>query len=344
MNGNRKNLKYLVLALCSIVFQAISAFSQNEPSPLPPKTTKIYVPRTAPRPKILPTEKKDYEKSMVVDSKVNIFVPCVSEGNVKINGWDRNEVRIFIKDGGPVGFIVREKSKQNGNPVWIEILGDDAAKNQSRQNECLHGDEIEIDVPRNASVKVKGQEMKTTIDSIRKAIVNTVGGDISLRNIAAGVEAATYEGDVSVENSAGAITLESRTGNILAFETAPSEIGDVFKAKTSNGAIALQGLEHRQIEVNSISGSISYNGEFLSGGFYSFGTSNGAINLAIPADSSCKITASYGFGGFSSEIPINKIIENKNPRGQNIIGTMGNGDAALNLTTASGAIKVKSKK
>ncbi|HEX8639124.1 MAG TPA: DUF4097 family beta strand repeat-containing protein, partial [Pyrinomonadaceae bacterium] len=138
--------------------------------------------------------------------------------------------------------------------------------------------------------------------------------------------------------------LESATGNILAFETAPSEIGDVFRAKTSNGAIALQGLEHRQIEVNSISGSISYNGEFLTGGLYTFITSNGAINLAIPKDSSCKISASYGFGAFNSEIPLKNMQKNAPSSVQNLTALMGAGDATLNLTTNSGAIRIKSKK
>lgn len=354
MNANRKNIKYLILALCSIAFQSIAAinvFPQNEPPPAPPRAPKVYVPKIKPRrvtvypprPKPIPTEREDSEKSIVVDGRVNVSV-CVLEGNLKVNGWDRNEIRVFVKNGSRIGFGIREKSRQSGNPVWIEILGYDAARNQLGRNECLNGGDIEIDVPRNASVNVKGQEAKTTIDSVRRATVKIGGGDIFLRNVSEGVEATTYEGDVSVENSAGAMTLESATGNIFAFEAEPSEIGDIFRAKTRNGAIALQGLEHRQTEVNSISGSISYNGELHNGGVYNLGTSNGAITLSIPVNSACKLNASFGFGGFSSEIPIDKTIENKNPSGQNIIGTMGNGNASLNLTTASGSIRIRGKK
>lgn len=352
MNANRKNTKYLILALCSIAFQTIAVFAQNEPPPAPPATPKVYVPTPAPRratvipprARPVPTEREDSERSIVVDRKVNIFLPCILEGNVKINGWDRSEVRVFIKSGSPIGFGVREKSRQTGNPVWIEVLGYDTAKRQLPRNECLYGEEIEIDVPRDANVNVKGQETKITIDSIRKATIKTAGGDITLRNVAEGVRASTYEGDVSVENSGGAMNLESATGNILAFETAPSEIGDVFRAKTSNGAIALQGLEHRQIEVNSISGSISYNGEFLTGGLYTFITSNGSINLAIPNDSSCKISASYGFGAFSSEIPLKNMQKNAPSSVQNLTALMGAGDATLNLTTNSGSIIIRNKK
>ena len=347
MKTNLNKLKLTALAFCLTAFQSTIALSQNPP-PMPPKPKIVEktMPRVRvfpPRPPMPPEYSGDTEKSVAVDGRVNIQL-CVLEGNLKINGWDRNEVRVFVKDGSRIGFNVIEKSKRNASPVWIEISGAETEKNQPKQsNECLHGDAIEIDVPRSASVNVKGRETKTAIDSVRKAVVKISGGDISLKNIAEGIEAITYEGDVTVENSSGAFSLESATGNILAFEVAPGEIGDIFKAKTTNGAIALQNLEHRQIEVNSISGAISFNGEFLNGASYNFNTSNGLINLAIPADSSCKITASYGFGGFNSEIPVNKITENKSSSGQNIVGIMGDGDATLNLTTASGAIRIRNK-
>ncbi|HEX8289579.1 MAG TPA: DUF4097 family beta strand repeat-containing protein [Pyrinomonadaceae bacterium] len=353
MNSNRKNIKYLILALFITAFLASSVFSQGIPPPptpvLPEKPNretrpnprpKIYTPRS----RVNRSRDETSEKSIAVNNKVTVQL-CVLEGNLKVNGWDRNEVRVFVSEGSNIGFNIIEKGKQHGNPVWVEVTGNETARSQPKQSsECLHGDEIEIDVPRNSSVNVKGQESRAVIDSVRKVVIKNIGGDITVRNIAEGVEASTYEGDVTVENSSGAFTLESATGNIVAFEASPSEIGDVFKAKTSNGTIALQALEHRQIEVNSISGSISYNGELLSGGLYNFGTSNGAITLAIPTDSSCKITASYGFGVFNSEIPLKNIQKNAPSRVQNLSALMGDGGATLNLTTNSGAIRIRSKK
>lgn len=348
MNGTRKKLKKIILALCLTALPPLAAFAQTVPPATPGKpgvgvkvtpAVKVFKPRG----KVFRSEHQDSEKSIAVDGKVNVYLPCVIEGNVKINGWDRSEVRVFVKDGSRVGINVAQKDKKTGNPVWIVVTRAEPSENEREQSECIYGEEIEIDVPRMASINVKGQETITRINSVRKASVKNIGGDISLRNIAEGVEATTYEGDVTVEDSSGAFNLESATGNIVAFEIAPSEIGDVFKAKTNNGAISLQSLEHRQIEVNSISGAISFNGEFLSGGLYNFGTSNGLINLTIPADSSCKIAASYGFGGFRSEIPVTKVTENKYPGGQNIVATMGKGTATLNLTTASGAIRIVKK-
>lgn len=326
-------IKYLAITLVFALSMPIAVFSQKVVVPIPA--------RTPPKTSMPPEKKVDSEKSLAVDSKVNISL-CVLEGNVKINGWERDEVRLFVKDGNPVEFKVRDKSKQNGKPVWITVFSLDTKSNKT--SECFSGEEIEIDVPRNAIVHLKGQETTTSVNSVRKAIVKNIGGDISMRNISEGAEASTYEGNVIVENSSGAFSLESLNGNIVAFELNPSEIGDIFKAKTSNGTIVLQDLEHRQIEVNSISGAISFNGAFSSGGSYSFGTSNGTIALSIPKDTSCKFNATYGLGGFNSEIPVIKITETKTPRLQNVVGTMGDGDATLNLTTSSGVIKIKTKK
>lgn len=346
MSKNFLKLNIFAIAFILVFASLNQTYSQRvvvePPAPPKPMRTPKPSPRAVPEPPVVFERSENSEKSIFVESKINVSI-CVMEGNVKINGWDRNEVRVFVKNGSQVGFKTLQKNRQSGKPEWIMLTSEDV-ENRRQISECIFGNEIEIDVPRNASIVLKGQETTTKIDSVRKAVVKNIGGDIFMRNISEGVEALTYEGDVTVENSSGAMNLDSASGNIVAFEVSPSEIGDIFKAKTNNGAIVLNGIGHRQSEVYSISGSIGFNGEFLSGGSYNFGTSNGAIVLTIPQNSSCKIIASYGFGGFSSEMPMNKITENKTPRSQNIVGIMGSGDSTLNLTTISGAIRLRKVK
>jgi len=282
------------------------------------------------------------EKSIAVDANVNISL-CISEGNLKINGWERNEIRAFVNSGSEVGFDVREKNKHSNKAVWVEVLGFDPRKNkETNPDECLSGEEIELDVPRGATVNVKGQASETIIESVRKVTVEIVGGDIFLSDIERGIDAKVYEGDVTVGKSGGAMTLLSSTGNIVAFDVAPSGIGDIFKAKTSSGAITLQSVEHRQMEINSNSGSMKFVGEFLSGGQYAFKTQNGSILLAVPQNSSCKINASFGFGAFNSELPLQNV-KNPNPtsKAQSLSALIGGGDANVNLTTYSGAIRIR---
>lgn len=350
MKNGKQIIKFIQRAKVTFIIalffvSANSVFGQNPlpPSPQPPprppqpvrqkpwKTAKVYRNESG----------KPAEKSIAADFKVNISL-CVSEGNVKINGWDRNEIRAFVNEGSEVGFNVREKNKQNNNVVWVIIQGFDQAKNPAPDaDECLSGEEIELDVPRGAVVSIKSQASETTVDSVAKARVENVGGDIFLSNIAQGIFATTYEGDVTVEKSSGAMTLASTTGNIVAFNVSPSEIGDIFKAKTSSGAITLQQVEHRQMEVNSNSGSMKYIGLLQNGGQYTFGTLNGSMQLLIPEKSSCKLNASYGFGAFDSQIPLQNIVKTPNSKTQSLSALMGGGDANVNLRTYSGVILIR---
>lgn len=140
------------------------------------------------------------------------------------------------------------------------------------------------------------------------------------------------------------MSLESFSGNVLAFDVHADEVGDVFKAKTSSGVITLQDIGHRQLEIETNSGSIKFDGKFAEGGQYGFGTTNGAINLIIPPDSSCKISASYGFGVFSSEIPMQNVVKSQSTSVKNLSATLGNGDCTLNLRTYNGAIVLTKNK
>ncbi len=334
MQRNHLKTIYLLAAFCVSAILPAQTAAQIPQPPKPPKPSTVH---TAP-----PSERfSTSEKSLAVDGKVSVSL-CVLEGNLKINGWDRNEIRVFVQNGSRSEFQISQKNSAD-SPVWVRILRSDGA-NSARSSDCLRGDEIEIDAPRGASFVLKGQETETTIDSIRKASVKSIGGDILLNNISEGIEAQTYEGDITAENCGGAVNLESGTGNITVFEAVPSDIGDVFKAKTNNGRIVLQSIGHRQIEANSISGAIVFDGAPPSGGFYSFVTSNGSILMTMPPDSSCKITASYGFGAFDSEMPLRDLKKNVVSRVQNLTATLGTGESTVNLTTNSGRIRLRGKK
>jgi DUF4097 and DUF4098 domain-containing protein YvlB len=214
---------------------------------------------------------------------------------------------------------------------------------QAMHSDCIWGNEIQIDAPLGAEIAMKGRETNTVIDSVRKAQVVSASGDLSFRNISEGVSAKTFEGDLYVENSQGPMNLETTSGNIVAFGAAPGDVGDTFRAKTTGGTISLQKLEYRQTEANSVSGTVLFNGSILSGGSYTFNTTNGSIRLAVPGDTACFVIATYGPGALNSELPLKESTVNVTPGPvKTIRGTLGaGGDAVVKLTTNSGAILIR---
>jgi hypothetical protein len=327
----------------SIIAQAVPPTPKPGHQPFPTPAPRTRVQPRLPRPPAVVGEVS--ERSIKVDPGVNVWLPCVSRGTIKVTGWDRNEVRVFIDGGNKFIFVVQEKSPSTGEPVWIKVSGIQDTARSGTASECIWGGDVEVDVPLNASVNIKGNEISARIDSVRKAEVKVVGGNLSLRNIANGIGAYAGQGDISVEASKGSISLESTTGNILVFEAGPSEIGDMFRAKTNGGAISLQGLGHRQLDVSSISGSVNFSGDIRSGGTYNLRTLRGSIRMSIPERSSSKISATYGYGSFRSEIPIEILTENisEGPV-KSIVGTLGGGgDSAIRLTSNNGSISITKK-
>jgi DUF4097 and DUF4098 domain-containing protein YvlB len=224
--------------------------------------------------------------------------------------------------------------------VWVLIGKQPTGTRGTPFSDCISGERIDIEVPFGASLSISGRETETRVDSVKKVQIKNAGGNVRLRNVTGGIAAETFEGDVAVESSAGQISLKTSTGNIIAFEVNPGQVGDIFKAMTSSGTVTLQRVEHRQIDANSVSGTLLFNGKFLPGGIYKFKTANGSMKLAIPAASSCKVAAWYGFGSIDSEIPMKIVTENVSTGGKSMSAMLGDGDATVYLTTNSGTITI----
>jgi hypothetical protein len=339
MFANPKTFFCLLLFLCVTGATAVGTYGQKKPA----KSAKIkeFVPMPGSQPPgfFNGDDHVTSERSIVVDPNVAVKL-CVSEGNLRVNGWRRAEVRVFVKSGRKFKLKPLEKSPESDRVNWLRITTI-SEERLGPASDCLAGESIEIDAPVGASLDLSGREVRTSIDSIKKVNANIVAGAIMLRNITGGISAQTGQGDLIVENSSGSIALYGTTGNIVVAEVRAGQIGDQLRTKTQSGAISLQRVEHRQIEASSISGSLHFDGKFLKGGIYNFRTSNGSIELTIPVASSCTFKATYGVGSFNYDIPLKILTENITPRAKVVVATMGSGDAAVSLTTSTGTIGIR---
>ncbi|MBK8151537.1 MAG: hypothetical protein IPK58_25920 [Acidobacteria bacterium] len=299
------------------------------PKPTPPIVVKPVIVRIGPE--------VSAERSIAVDRKLTLSL-CVSSGRIKVNGWDREEVRALV-DGGNLGFRVAETSEKTGRPTWIFVTGyDSKAKTTVKNDECLAGESIELDVPRDASVNIKGSPDETRVESVEKVKIENISGNIAVRNIAAGVWATTYEGSILVERSNGSMTLNITSGGIVVFEVGQSATGDIFKARTNGGAVTMQSVDFRQVEVNSITGAINFRGKLLNGGQYTFGSQNGRVSLTVPGNERMPDQRLAGARVVHLEIPL----ENAVKAGPNTTGRIGKDETncTMYLKTTSGQLRI----
>lgn len=360
---DRRSTRKLNIVMCAfftifaffITFAEIGIAQETTPTPTKPKT--LPKPTTAPLPKINPGQvytvpppqnrKKimnedvfPAEKSIETDPKVNIYFKAC-EGNVKINGWDRDEVRAYVKNGTEVGFKIQQKGPASGKPIIISIFGYDPQKHKNLGfiDSCISGEEIELDVPRAAVVKFDITKGDVDITSIRRAEVQNLEGDVWFNDISQFSSVRSLgSGDITVENSRGNFNLWSANGNITVLNIKPVEVTDSLITKNNGGGTTtLQSVEHTIVKSNSISGIIKLISNISSGGQYNLST-NSSIYLLIPIQTSCQIKATYG--NFLTEIPLAN--KNETPFGpvKQMTGQLGSGDASLVLTT-QGIIQIK---
>jgi hypothetical protein len=340
MSGNFKSLFYLTLLLYVASVSAISTPGQDKRPPKDPPSTKEKLPLPGPVPPgFFNGDGVTTERSMQVDPGVAVKL-CISDGSLKINGWRRTEVRVFVKNGRRFEMKPQEKSHVSGKVNWLWLV--QSASRMTRQvSDCLAGDSIEIDAPIGAAFEITGRADRISVDSVKKVKIKIGAGTVMMRNVAGGIDAYTGQGNVTVDSSAGAISLENSTGNIVAIDVKPGQIGESMRAKTNGGAITMQRVDHRQIEAISISGSLLFDGRFLAGGIYNFRTSKGSIKLLLPANTSGMFKAIYGAGDFDSEIPLTILTENDTPGLRTVIAKAGAGNANISLTTSTGSIGIR---
>ncbi len=344
----KQAIEKMIFGAACLMASAIVAAAQVPQYPPPPVTPSTRVTAPSPRPRPTPPKPPSAttELSLKVDSAINLEFACITEGKIRINGWNRNEVRVFVADGKGLSFRTAESSPKSGDPVWVKVT---AARPEryGPQSDCISGSDIEVDAPVTSTIRVRGRDVSTFVDSVKKVDISTIGGDISLRRIASGVVASSGRGDVTVEASEGPMRLNTTTGNILVFEASPSEVGEVFKANTHSGSISLQSVNYRQLNVDSISGSLMYGGKIMPGGTYDMRTSKGSIRLFVPQDAAFQIQSTYGYGSFITDIPVDVTTETIAGGGQPVkkmfgtVGKAGKENAIVKLTTANGSISLK---
>lgn len=319
----------------------LAPLPKTEYKPMKPMPTPAPVPQFGYKWSFNEQHGDDSEKSISADSRVSLTL-CVNEASLKVNGWNRNEVRVFVRGGSTFMFKVQEKGS-SGLPALLSVYGYNAKGRMPAYTDCLSAEEIEIDLPVGAAINVKGREARTVIDTVRKASVNTIGGDIVLRNVSDNVWASTGQGDITVEESQGPMTLNTTTGNVVVFDVGPRDIGDVFKAKTLGGNLSVQDIKFRQVEVNSISGSIVFAGEIPNGAGYSVGSNNGSIRLQIPEKSNFQLSAIFPSGQMTYDVPFKILTENVSEDSMKTIQAKfgSGGESLVKLTTNLGTIVIK---
>lgn len=237
-------------------------------------------------------------------------------GQVKITGWGRTEVRLVVVPGPAVRVIAEERP--NRVEIGTQVLREGSSPNERSIN-------YEIMAPEESSLVVHCYAGSVQIERIRGDIsVDTVTAGIVLREIQGHTAVRTMSAPVSAERSSGRLEANSVSGDLRFFESsAPS------------------------LTANTTSGLIYFDGILRNGGAYNFTNYSGAIELLLSAQDSFELKANSVKGVVESEIPLVQPRAQRAtyaPRlSQTFTGLSRAGDASVQASSFSGKITIRKR-
>jgi hypothetical protein len=230
------------------------------------------------------------ERKIAADAAVSVSA-CISSGSIKVNGWDRNEVRARSLEAAEIE--LKRKDEGSGLAKKIEVLVGDKAEDMSEKSPCEAFSEIELDVPRGATLQLQTRDSDIEVSDVATVYVNTQNGTVTIARATRNVDAGTIGGDISLMDSSGRINLHTAGGSIDVNNVKPAEAGDTFEAKSLGGDITLDQVTHAQLNANTLNGSLCMTGALAAGGRYNFRTMSGDMTLTMPEDSSFQLSARF---------------------------------------------------
>lgn len=248
------------------------------------------------------THAPKFEAVVSVDPDVNLSL-CLNSGRIRIKGWNRNEVRASSDDLTAVE-LRRFGVAGNASPAKnVTVVPSDQRSRLSTP--CLDHGEIEIHVPRRATVKLQTQAGEISITDVAKVYVAALSGDVKLERVTQVIDARAIGGNISVSSSSGQIKLRTVGGSIDATDVKAARPGDTCEVSTVGGGITVELASFSQLTASSVHGSLSMSGVLIRGGRYAFSTISGDVNLTLPADSSFRLTATLSRGAkIDSDFPL----------------------------------------
>jgi DUF4097 and DUF4098 domain-containing protein YvlB len=249
------------------------------------------------------------ERSIPADPAVTVSI-CLASGNINVRGWDKDEVKAR-SDAAEIELRRKDTpTAQAGRVTKLDVLVIDQANQQRGRDGCQAFSDLELNVPRTASVRVHTRDGNISIADVSMAFAGTQNGDVSIAKISHAVEVATVGGSISVRDSIGRTSITSIGGGIEAVNISPSASGDPFEAISVTGDLMLDRISHAQLNAKTVTGNVSMTGPLAQRGRYEFRTMSGDVTLVLPVDASFNLSAKIAQNGeIVTDFPLRLLTE-----------------------------------
>jgi len=223
-------------------------------------------------------------------------------GEVKIQAWDRNVVRLQADSRGRELILV----KYEDGVLLVKAYSKRAVERSI---------DLSFMVPAWMDLDVSG-----------------IHTDVGIAGTKGTVRVETVHGDIMVAGGRGQIVLNAVNQDIHLTDASGTVISE-----TVNGDLVFQRIASDSVDVSTVNGEIYYEGSIRDRGVYRLTSHNGDIAIAVPKGANAVVNVSTFAGEFASEFPVT-LTETK--PGRRFCFTLGNGSAKVELESFQGTIAI----
>ncbi len=255
---------------------------------------------------------RHFEKHFPVSGRPVITVRNPS-GNIQVKAWNKPEVMISIDYASGKLQVAAE---QAGDRIEAEtqVTGDNPSADELKANYV-------VSVPEESELQVRTDSGDVTVDSVHGNMTfDTVGANLQLSDVEGYVVIKSIDGSLVCTRCAGTLDATSISGNFQLIQPAMDSV-----------------------RVQTSSGNILFDGNFLRRGIYILKNYSGTIEVRFSPNDSFDVTANSLYGKVFNEAPVKPDLHGNTrpPRYSNaLFGSVNEGNAKVELSSFSGTIKI----
>jgi DUF4097 and DUF4098 domain-containing protein YvlB len=252
-----------------------------------------------------------------------------SAGSIRVVGWSKDEVAVTATLGrGAEGLQVSGE----GGRVRVEV--------ESRGYNPMRGGEadLEIHVPKAARLEIESYSASITVSDVTGTVqAESVNGSLSITGQPKEVKAETVMGEVEIQGRSERVSAESVNGRV-AIRSAQKEL----EASSVNGAVEVSQSSLERGHLETVSGSIHYEGDLKGTGDLELESVSGDIEMLLPANVAAEFEVSTFNGSITNELgPQAEPKGGRHAHHKKLEFTTGSGGTKVTITTLSGEITLR---
>ena len=227
-------------------------------------------------------------------------------GSIVVKGWDKAEVAV----SGTLGKgTERLEFEASGDSTTIRVV-------LPKQSHHVEGSDLEIRVPAGSRLDVNTVSADITASELTGPLsLQTVSGQVSATGPAKELAAQTVSGDIKVDAGAAQINAQSVSGTVI------------VKAASPQG-----------VELESVSGDLTFEGGLAQGGFFKASTVSGNIKAALPSGLAADFSLGTFSGNLESAFGDKSTASPEDHSGKRLDFTTGSGGSRVKAKTFSGNV------